>query len=111
MCVFAAAFLFGYFIFIWLKTDAFAEYINLFKLNNFPKIDEYNQLHNNGFDGNYIDFLNQYYRNLFIVRLLVCPVCISFWIGIISIVFTLNFYSFITAPLSLLFYLLFNKML
>lgn len=101
----------GYFILIWLRTNAFAEYMLLFKLARFFKLEEYKKLHTDGYDGSYVDFISEYYKDYFIVRLLICPVCLSFWVGALSC-FVFGEYSyFIIAPLSLLFYTLFNRLL
>jgi hypothetical protein len=104
------AFVIGYFLLIWFRTNAFAEYIILCKQTYFYKIKEYTRLHSDGYDGNYIDFLTEYYKDKFLVRLLVCPVCVSFWLGVVSMIVSRSFESFIIAPLSLLFYFLFNKL-
>jgi hypothetical protein len=101
----------GYFILIWLRTNAFAEYMNLFKLSGLFKLEEYNKLHKDGYDGGYVDFISEYYKDYFIVRLLICPVCLSFWVGVINCIIFEAYAYFIIAPLSLLFYTLFNKLL
>lgn len=112
MCTIAAvAFMLGYLIFLWLKTDAFAEYMNLLKLNNWLRLDEYNQLHREGYSGNYPDFLVEYCRDKFLVRLVTCPLCLSFWTGCASALYIDSFSGLLCAPLILFSYLLFNKML
>jgi hypothetical protein len=105
------AFLSSYVLVIWLRTSAFAEYMNLLRLGSFFRIDEYHKLSNEGYVGTYTDFLAEYYRALFIVRLLICPVCLSFWIGVSSLFFLDFREACILAPLTLLFYTVFNKML
>lgn len=105
------AFVCSYLLLIWLRTNAFAEYLTLFRLTRFFKLDEYNKLAHEGYPGNYIDFLAEYYRPLFIVRLVICPVCISFWLGVSSLSFLAVEDAIALAPLTLLFYTLFNKML
>jgi hypothetical protein len=101
----------SYFMLIWRRTNAFAEYMTLLRLDRFFAIVEYNQIHKDGYDGNYVDFLVEYYRDFFIVRLLSCPVCVSFWIGLANALACGSFDDFIVAPLTLFFYLLFNRML
>lgn len=105
------AFILSYCLVIWFRTNAFAEYMTLLRLSRFFKIDEYNKLHNEGYDGVYLNFLHEYYRELFLVRLLSCPVCVSFWLGVLDMVISQDPLSVLTAPLTLFFYLLFNKML
>lgn len=111
MKIIIVAFLFSYVLLVWFRTNAFVEYMNLMKFSIFLKIDEYNKLHKEGYDDLYVDFLHLYYRDFFIVRLVTCPVCVSFWIGVIFWLCTLDFNYLLISPLTLLFYLLFNKML
>jgi hypothetical protein len=105
------AFVCGYFLLIWLRTNAFAEYMTLFRLSWLFRIEEYNKLAHESYPGNYVDFLAEYYRAFFIVRLIICPVCVSFWTGVLSTPFLSFEDSAALAPLTLLFYTLFNKML
>ena len=112
MCtVVTVSFVLGYLILLWLKTDAFIEYMNLLKLNNWFYIAEYNQLHREGYSGNYPDFLFEYYRDKFFVRLVTCPLCLSFWTGLVSALYIDSFGGLLCAPLILFSYLLFHKML
>ena len=96
---------------IWYRTNAFAEYLNLFKLTQFFKIAEYNELQNQGYGGLYIDYLSEYYSDKFLVRLLKCPICVSFWIGAFSSLFLTVYSGAIVAPLALFFYAIFNRVL
>jgi len=107
----AIALMSSYFILIWLRTNAFAEYLTLFRLDNLFKISEYNRLHKDGYGGNYIDFLIEYYNDSFMVRLTSCRVCLSFWIGIANVLVAGSVDTMIVAPLILFFYLIFNRML
>jgi hypothetical protein len=104
------ALILSYFLLVWLRTDAFAEYMLLFRITRFFRIEEYKQIRADGYDGNYIDFLNQYYNDSFFVRLLSCPICISFWLGL-SCTFIWGLDGLLIAPLILFFYLLFNKLM
>jgi hypothetical protein len=101
----------GYFMLVWYRTNAFAEYAKLFRLDNFFAVAEYLKIHKDGYDGNYIDFLSEYYSDFFVVRLLRCPVCVSFWLGVVSVFAFESVDAFLAAPLTLFFYLLFNRML
>ena len=105
------ALLFSYFMLIWLRTNAFAEYMKLLKVDKILKLDEYNELHSNGYGGTYLDFLIEYYNDYFIVRLISCPVCLSFWLGLLATFIYGSPVAFLAAPLMLFFYLLFNRML
>lgn len=104
------ALILSYFLLVWLRTDAFAEYMLLFRITRFFHIKEYKQIRADGYDGNYIDFLAQYYNDKFFVRLLSCPICISFWLGVFCAFFW-GLDGLVMAPLILSFYLLFNRLM
>jgi hypothetical protein len=103
--------LLGYLLLIWRRTDAFAEYCELFKINNLFCLREYREVKNNGYDGNYADFLREYYLDKFIVRLATCPICLSFWLGLICVLVSGNILSMVCGPIALFIYLLFNKLI
>lgn len=103
--------LLGYFMLIWRKTNAFVEYMHLARLHNLFYISEFLKVQKDGYDGNYADFLSEYYRDKFIVRLATCPICLSFWLGLFCVIFFQNVSAMICGPLSLLLYLLFNKLI
>jgi hypothetical protein len=107
----AVAFVLAYFMVIWLKTNAFIEYMTLFRLEIYFHIGEYNSLHKEGYGGNYVDFLFEYYRDSFLIRLLSCPVCLSFWLGAIAALFVPVVQAGLIASLTLFFYLVFNRLL
>lgn len=97
---------------LWFKTNAFIEYMNLFNLNRFiPRVEEYNEVHRNGYGDNFTDFLREYFYDKFLVRLVTCPLCLSFWLGTLSAVYMDAISGFLCAPLILFSYLVFNKML
>jgi hypothetical protein len=101
----------AYFLLIWFRTDAVVEYCNLLKLSFLFKQKEYNELQLQGYGGNYIDFLHEYYKDYFLVRLFACPVCLSFWCGLTISLLTNNVFYFLIAPLALFFYTILNKLL
>jgi hypothetical protein len=107
----AVSFFLGYLLLIWLRTNAFVEYMALFRLDKFFHVIDYNNVHKEGYSGTYADFLNEYYSESFIVRLLICPVCVSFWLGVTAVCSTLTFEAMIISPLTLLFYTIFNRLL
>lgn len=103
----------GYLVLVWLRTNAFVEYMTLCGLSKFFHISEYNKLHDEGYAGSYTDFLYEYYQSQFFVRLVCCPVCLSFWLGLFTglCVATQLIAVLVAAPLILFFYLVFNRML
>ena len=83
---------------IWFKSTALEEYSRLLRVPLAPKMTEYlESLKDNGnYEkkntvmgvtlGNkkystYLEFLQYYYYDKFIVSLVSCPICLSFWIG------------------------------
>jgi hypothetical protein len=105
------ALLYGFLLLVWFRTNALVEYMNLLNLNKFSKIKEYNELHANGYEGNFLDFLYEYYKDMFLVRLVACPICVSFWLGVFTYAVVPSIESLLAAPLALFFYTVLNKML
>ena len=101
----------SYFMLVWFRTNAFVEYLSLLKLSRFFHVGEYENIKSQGYEGIYVDFLVEYYRSSFFVRLLSCPVCLSFWLGAGLSLFIGLSSACVVAPLMLFFYLLFNKLL
>jgi hypothetical protein len=101
----------SYLLVVWFRTNAFSEYMTLFRLDRFFQISKYNELHSNGYDGSYSDFLYEYFKNFFIVRLVTCPVCVSFWLGVVVLLTHQNMYDVLVAPLTLFLYLVYNRLL
>ena len=99
----------AYFLIVWLNTNAFVEYLTIFRLERFFYVEQYNELQRQGYEGNYINFLREYYDSFF-VRLLSCPICLSFWIGLFLTSCSGPF-GLVASPLTLFFYLVLNKML
>jgi hypothetical protein len=94
---------FSFLIFIIKDTDAIIEYYNLFKLKGLKWFDDYNKRNQHG----YIESLNSYITrekgNLFLVKLVTCPYCISTWLGIFTIPWT-HFSFLVVSYLTLLLY-------
>ena len=107
----SVALLLGYCMLVWLRTNAFVEYMTLLGMSRFFKISEYQKIQQDGYGGNYVDFLAEYYYSSFLVRLSACPICVSFWLGLIAAVVFWEAAFILTAPLSLFFYAIFNKLL
>jgi len=74
---------FAMIIIVWLKTNVFIEYYNLFKMKWLEAANIYNKKNSSGFIENFPDYLRNNY-NGFISNLLTCPICLSIWGGIIS---------------------------
>lgn len=105
------AFCLAYLLVVWLRTNAFVEYMRLFHLTSLFHVSDYLKIQGDGYGGSYIDFLAEYYHESFFVRLFICPVCLSFWLGLVVVLFTGLADGLCVAPLVLFFYLLFNKLL
>ena len=91
---------------VWFKTNAFVEYINLFKLGGYFKVGEYTKL-DTGLS--YPDFLKEFY-NSFFTRLISCPICTATWLGIFSsALFGVVFIN--STIFALFFYLLISKLM
>lgn len=105
------AFILAYALVVWLRTNAFVEYVRLVNCSRFFHVSDYLKVQADGYGGSYIDFLAEYYHESFFVRLVICPVCLSFWLGCISMLFVGVIDGLCIAPLMLFFYLLFNKLL
>lgn len=98
----------SYALVIWFKTNAFVEYLTLFKLGRFFYIFDYNEIVQNGYGGTYTEFLREYYHDYFVVRLVTCPVCFGFWLGLPFLLLSPTY--LLVLPLGLFFYGLFNKL-
>jgi hypothetical protein len=106
-------------LFVWLETDAFVEYVKLFKLNNlasfnFLRANEYEYYMSKNLEEEitYPDFLSSNYNNFF-TSLISCPICVSVWLSIFCS-FYLSFTLFpviniISITLFLLIKILFKK--
>ena len=95
---------------IWFNTEAFVEYVTLFRLP-VVKVKEYIVAKDKDCTLTYHTFLLFNYNNFF-TRLITCPICTSFWLTIIVGFFTQL--SFISYPAlficSLYLYELYNKL-
>jgi hypothetical protein len=102
------SFMLGYALLVWFRTNAFAEYVTLFRLTRFFHVGDYNEVSKNGYPEGYVHFLKEYYHDNFIVRLVTCPVCFGFWLGLIIFFgFPVNI---LVVPLGLFFYGVLNKL-
>ena len=76
--------------YVWINTDAFIEYVKVFRLGPFFNIEEYEEKNAKmGASLTYPDFLCFQNSNFF-TRLASCPVCVTVWIQIAMFVFHFN---------------------
>ena len=71
------------FLILIFETDVIIEYAKLFRLHKFFKLDDYAEKYKDNFELEYFDYLRQYH-NCFFVRLITCPICLSFWLCLIG---------------------------
>jgi len=67
-------------------TDAFVEYVKLFRLNKVFEIEKYEKYLDTFSGGDYWDYL-VYEKKTFLRKLLSCPFCVSFWMNIVCFAF------------------------
>jgi hypothetical protein len=74
-------------MFIWFKTDAFVQYVKLFKLSKITKVDLWESYRLSSPKITYLEYISVKHNNFF-TKLLSCKPCFTFWIVlIISIIF------------------------
>lgn len=98
----------GYALFVWFRTNAFVEYMNLFRLSRFCYVSQYNTLAEDGYPADYLNFLKEYFHDQFFVRLVTCPICFGFWLALLAVLIFGT--SPLIIPLGLCFYGFFNKL-
>ena len=111
--LFSLALLLGYTMLIWFRTDALMEYMGKADELGLPlpqRFKEYLEVHRNGYEGNFPAFLLEYYKDRFFVRLLTCAICVSCWVGLPWGLFR-GWHFFLAAPLALLFYRIFDRLI
>ena len=75
-------FLVAVLLIVWFKTNAFIEYVEVFRLGKLFSLslfEEKRQNHPNGLT--YLNYL-LIYRNSFITRLISCPICLCIWLNV-----------------------------
>jgi hypothetical protein len=96
---------------IWFRTEAFVEYSKLFKRNDISDYKKYESLKKMDERLTYLSFLSSFH-DCFMIRLLLCPICLSFWIAFFTSLITANLLSFPIIMVGGLFgYLILNKLL
>lgn len=69
---------------LFFNTDVLVEYGRIFKLiKKWLKIDQFDEAYKNDFELTYRQYL-RINHNCFFVRLITCPICLSFWLCIIG---------------------------
>ncbi len=82
-------------LYYWFEKDFFPVYMKLFNLTDLFWLKEYYSLLNGikTEDYAYLQFLAEYKYEHFMVKLLICPVCFSFWLALIfSILYGVVFF-------------------
>ncbi len=103
------------FLLVWFKTEAFIEYMTLFGISQFFKIDEWENFKKT-MDAtvSYHEFLRIKHTDTkwkrFIVKLTTCTVCVSMWISLPILLFNVYYYPIIVILSLLLYYLIVKLM-
>ena len=79
---------------LWFKTEVWYEYTKLMGLKRLSQEEKYEQEKQNDISIDYIKFLRKNWHNRFIVRLITCPICLSFWLSFLICFFSLNIHVF-----------------
>lgn len=96
---------------IWFKSDAVLVYSKLFHLQNFFKINEYEEFKNTqDATVSYHLFLRSKYQKSFWVKLITCPICLAIWISFPVFFFVWWLYPQICLGSILLYYLIVKLM-
>ena len=80
------SFLNAVFLFFMYDTEAFVEYVKLFRLNKLFKIKEYEEYVDTYSSGSYWEYL-AYEKRTFLRKLLSCPFCLRFWMNMLGLFF------------------------
>ena len=92
-------------LFIWFNTDSFVEYLQYIKYDWF-KIHSYlKEKTTNDLTLTYHSYLRRFH-NSFFVRLITCPICLNFWLSLLSSLFIYITYLPIIFIVSLFIYYL-----
>lgn len=106
------AFGFSFLIYIWSDTEAFIEYCSLMNVDLLYS-EEYLKRKKDIPSLDYLSFL-QFEKSSFLIRLVTCPVCLSFWLNAFSLIgfwaTNISPYSFfVNAYCTVLFYYILKK--
>ena len=73
-------------LFFMYDTEAFVEYVKLFRLNKLFEIERYEKYLDTYGEGDYWDYL-AFEKKTFLRKLLSCPFCVGFWMNVICFAF------------------------
>lgn len=73
----------NFFLLVWFHTEAFVEYIKVFKLGHLFRVNKYLEYKNVNPSITYIEFLTIKNPNFF-TKLFSCGYCLSFWLTLLS---------------------------
>lgn len=79
---------------IWFKTEVWYEYTKMFGFQRLSLEKEYEQEKQNDITVDYIKFLRKNWHNRFIIRLITCPICLSYWLSFLVCLCSLNILVF-----------------
>ena len=79
---------------LWLKTEVWYEYTKLIGLKRLSLEEQYEQEKQNDITIDYIKFLRKNWHDKFIVRLITCPICLSYWLSFLVCFLSLNILYF-----------------
>lgn len=97
-------------LFFIYKTEAFVEYVKLFRLGKLFEIEEYEKYLDTFGEGDYWTYLTFKKRN-FLRKLVSCPYCVSFWLNLATFSYHQNFvFLIINIWATLFLFLLLNLM-
>ena len=80
------SFLISVFLFFLYDTDAFVEYVKLFRVGKLFEMDKYEKYLDTVGDGSYWEYL-VFERPTFLRKLVSCPFCVSFWANLGALYF------------------------
>ena len=80
------SFLIASILFFVYETDAFVEYVKLFRLNKLLEVDKYENYVEKFSGGSYWEYLT-FERPSFLRKLVSCPLCVSFWLNLGALYF------------------------
>lgn len=67
---------------VWFRTDAWLEYTRLFGFNRLSFYKDFDNKQKEDVSLTYFQYL-KIYHNSFLIRLITCPICVAFWLGVI----------------------------
>jgi hypothetical protein len=98
-------------LFVWFKTGVFVEYVRALNLDKLFQVDKYLES-NKTKHKSFHTWLGMTHGNKFLVRLILCPFCIGFWLSVLASLFTSGLHTALAIYcLSIIVYLFILKLL